>query len=57
MEDPRRIIVGKPDGWTPQGDGDHYAYCQTCRQWFDVRELEAVLYHDAPDHPPVKPDA
>ena len=24
MEKPLRI-VGKPDGWTPQGEGDHYA--------------------------------
>jgi hypothetical protein len=56
MEKPLRVI-GRPDGWTPQGDGDHYAHCETCRQWFDVRQLEAVLYHEKPEHVPVMPDA
>jgi hypothetical protein len=57
MEKPVRAIKGKPHGWTPQGEGDHYAYCKPCRQWFDVREVEAVLYHEKPGHPPVIPDA
>jgi hypothetical protein len=57
MEKPLRAIKKKPRGWTRQGEGDHhYAYCKSCRQWFDVRELEALLYHERPDHPPITHD-
>lgn len=50
-------IKGVPRGWKPQGEGDHFAYCEACRQWFDVRDLGLVVHHDAPDHDPLANDA
>jgi hypothetical protein len=37
---------GRPLGWVPTYEGDHYAYCERCRQWFDLRKLSDVMEHN-----------
>lgn len=39
-----------PRDWTPQCEGDHFRYCATCRQWFDVRDPDVVMHHDTAGH-------
>ena len=36
-------------GWTPTSE-DQFIFCEECRQWFDLRELEQVLYHMKDGH-------
>lgn len=30
---------GKPDGWKPQSEEDHFMRCPVCHEWFDMRDL------------------
>ncbi|MGY4626789.1 hypothetical protein [Bradyrhizobium sp. USDA 4486] len=37
---------GKPvDYWLPRSEADDYVRCTICREIFDMRELDRVLYH------------
>lgn len=37
-----------------QLEADHFQTCGTCGQAFDRRYLGVVLYHELPDHPPMR---
>jgi uncharacterized C2H2 Zn-finger protein len=45
---------GKPSGWTPQSELDHFMRCPGCGKIFDMRDLgQAVDHlHDGPDDAP-----
>ena len=36
---------GRPDGWQPQSEADHYIRCTICGEWLDMRDLWQVLDH------------
>jgi hypothetical protein len=42
---PRSEVIGRPSGWTPASEQDHFMKCPGCGQWFDVRDLGQVLAH------------
>lgn len=50
-------IKGVPLGWKPNCEGDHFAYCKSCRQWFDVRDFGLVMHHERSPHKPFANDA
>lgn len=54
---PGKGITGVPHGWTPQCEGDYFAYCKACRQWFDVRDLGLVALHETDGHKLLANDA
>lgn len=41
----RGEIVGRPDGWTPQAELDHFEQCPICGGTIDCRDLAQVLEH------------
>lgn len=45
-------IVGKPDGWTPQTELEHFMPCPVCGAVFDMRDLSAVFehWHEGPEN-------
>jgi hypothetical protein len=53
----RGEIIGKPKGWIPESEADHFMKCPVCGGWFDMRDLGQVfdnagpLPHPAPDRP------
>lgn len=36
---------GKPDGWEPQNESDHFVRCPICDKVLDMRDLGEVLDH------------
>lgn len=36
---------GRPDGWQPRSEADHYIRCTICGEVFDMRDLGQVLDH------------
>lgn len=36
---------GKPEGWKPQSEGDHFIRCPVCGKMLDMRDLGEVLEH------------
>jgi hypothetical protein len=42
---------GKPYGWTPQTELEHFMRCPVCHKWFDMRDLVEAFehYHDGPE--------
>jgi len=50
----RGKIVGRPDGWTPQSEADHFMQCPGCGAWLDRRDLGMVLDHAGPLPHPVR---
>jgi hypothetical protein len=38
-------VIGRPDGWTPAGEADHFMDCPVCGQNFDMRDLGQALEH------------
>lgn len=36
---------GKPMGWQPQGESDHFIRCPICGEMLDVRKLDEVIEH------------
>ena len=48
--------LGKPSGWTPAGETDHFVLCLACGQAFDMRSLDEVLHHAQQGHLPLPLD-
>jgi hypothetical protein len=48
------IAKGKPLGWTPRREEDHFMRCPVCHKWFDMRDLRDAFehWHDGPDDAP-----
>lgn len=42
---PRGEVTGKPEGWTPACEVDHFMKCPDCGGWIDMRDLGMVLEH------------
>ncbi len=34
---------GKPDGWTPASEADHFEKCPTCGHMIDCRDIAEVM--------------
>jgi hypothetical protein len=45
---------GKPDGWTPASEADHFEKCPTCGHMIDCRDLAEVMQHVGPHQAPTK---
>jgi hypothetical protein len=45
---------GRPEGWTPTNEADHYIECPTCGHMIDCRDLAEVLEHEGPHQAPSK---
>lgn len=43
-------IIGRPDGWVPERESDHFMLCPVCGGKLDCRDLSQVLkhWHDGP---------
>jgi hypothetical protein len=41
----------------PVVESDHFARCQVCGQFYDLRDFTEVYYHDDVPHDPMKADA
>jgi hypothetical protein len=37
--------IGKPAGWTPESDLDHFMVCPGCGAVIDMRDLGMALQH------------
>lgn len=49
---PRAVYQGRPKGWKPDSESDHFMRCPECGAWFDMRDLGAAFDHDGPlPHP------
>jgi hypothetical protein len=53
MDDDKLIIrrgehIGKPTGWTPESEADHYCRCPGCGAWIDMRDLAQAFEHAGP---------
>jgi hypothetical protein len=48
---PEGDIIGRPSGWQPEREADHFMECPVCRRVFDMRDLAQVLehWHDGPE--------
>ena len=44
------MILGQRIGGDPEDEAEHFMQCPVCHEMFDMRDLEAVLYHDQPEH-------
>lgn len=46
-------IRGKPDGWTPQTELEHFMKCPVCHEWFDCRDPANIAqhWHEGPEEP------
>ncbi len=40
-------IFGKPEGWVPQSEADHFIKCPKCGDWIDMRKLEEICFQHA----------
>ncbi|WP_029583039.1 hypothetical protein [Bradyrhizobium sp. URHD0069] len=42
---------GRPSGWTPTTEQDHFMKCPVCHHEFDMRDLSQALehWHNGPD--------
>ncbi|MER8855404.1 hypothetical protein NKH94_28120 [Mesorhizobium australicum] len=50
--------LGMLHGGEPVNDGvDHFYTCAVCGQRVDMRDLRQVMWHEVPDHEPLKPEA
>jgi hypothetical protein len=50
---PRGTIIGKQTGGPPLSEAEHFWKCEACGDWFDMRDLGAVLDYEEPlPHPP-----
>jgi hypothetical protein len=38
-------IIGKPSGWTPENDLDHFMVCPGCGAVIDMRDLGIAFQH------------
>jgi hypothetical protein len=38
-------VIGKPDGWQPSNETEHFMDCPVCGQNFDMRDLGQALEH------------
>jgi hypothetical protein len=45
---------GRPDGWTPTSEADHFEKCPTCGHLIDCRDLAEVLEHEGLHQAPSK---
>jgi hypothetical protein len=45
------IAKGKPSGWTPKTELEHFMTCPVCGEVFDCRKLEQAIMHmhDGPE--------
>lgn len=45
---------GKPNGWKPQSEDDHFMRCPVCHEWFDCRDQVNIgrHWHDGPELKP-----
>ena len=41
----REEIIGKPQGWQPEAELDHFMLCLTCGGSMDCRDLGQVMEH------------
>ena len=49
---PRGQIIGRPNGWVPDSEADHFVRCPGCGAWIDMRDLGMALEHAGPlPHP------
>jgi hypothetical protein len=51
---PGEGIIGSPDDGEPANESEHFEVCAVCGQSFDRLVLELVIYHDQPEHEPLK---
>jgi hypothetical protein len=42
---PHGQVIGRPEGWTPETEEDHFTVCPVCKQRLDMRDLGQVLDH------------
>jgi hypothetical protein len=49
-------ILGRPKGWTPASEADHFMQCPGCGEWIDMRDLGMAFQHagDLPHGPGIK---
>jgi hypothetical protein len=48
----RGTVIGKRDGVQPSDEAEHVFKFEMCGDWFDMRDLGAVLEHEEPlPHP------
>jgi len=45
---------GRPDGWTPTSEADHFEKCPVCGHMIDCRDLAEVMEHMEPHEAPTK---
>lgn len=45
---------GRPEGWKPDGEADHFLECPTCGHMIDMRDLAEVLEHAGPHQAPTR---
>jgi hypothetical protein len=44
----RGTVIGKRDGVQPTDEAEHVFKFEMCVDWFDMRDLSAVLEHEEP---------
>ena len=46
-------IIGRPDGWVPERESDHFMLCPVCGRMLDMRRLDQALahWHEGPLQP------
>jgi hypothetical protein len=42
---PHGQVIGRPEGWTPETEEDHFTDCPICKQRVDMRDLGQVFDH------------
>jgi hypothetical protein len=47
-EIPRGTVIGKRDGGQPTDEAEHFFKFEMCGDWFDMRDLGAVLDQEEP---------
>jgi hypothetical protein len=47
-EIPRGTVIGKRIGGQPTDEAEHFFKFEMCGDWFDMRDLGAVLEHEEP---------
>jgi hypothetical protein len=51
-EIPRGTVIGRRIGGQPTDEAEHFFKFEMCGDWFDTRDLGAVLDHEEPlPHP------
>jgi hypothetical protein len=46
--------MGRPQGWTPTSEADHFIRCPTCGHMIDMRDLAEVLEHEGEHQAPIE---